>query len=86
MHYQLTITTMNPDQKALQKAIEIIGRLKGQMLKSTGFSDMEILTYLNADHELKELKSEMEKLKYDAGRVLDILSNSPPSPTVRSKI
>lgn len=50
---------MSKPKEPLQQAIEIIGKLKGQMLQRAGFSDWEILTYIGNDPEIKELKKHL---------------------------
>ena len=45
----------------LRKAYEIIGRLKAENLKRAGFPDSDIFAYLDADKELKEIESHLNK-------------------------
>lgn len=50
-----------PEKPILRLAYEIIGRLKAENLKRAGFNDIEISTYLDADKDLKEIESHLNK-------------------------
>ena len=45
----------------LRKAYEIIGRLKAENLRRAGFNYIEISSYLDADKDLKEIESHLNK-------------------------
>lgn len=49
------------EKPILRKAYEIIGRLKAENLKRAGFPDSDITTYLQADKDLKEIESHLNK-------------------------
>ncbi len=52
---------MSTPKEPLREAIEIIGRLKGQMMKRAGFSDYEVYTFLNHDPETKKLEMHLNQ-------------------------
>lgn len=50
-----------PEKPILRKAYELICQLKTERLQRAGCSDMEVLTYINADKDLKEIESHLSK-------------------------
>lgn len=57
----MTAPEEHKEKSILRKALEIIGRLKAERLQKAGCSDMEVLIYLSADKELKEIEQELNK-------------------------